>query len=146
MVKIYIYIFLCLGISSYGQSLEWLTDYDVAVKKSKKQHKNILIYFTGSDWCGPCKTLKSDFFNNEKFNESLQNYILLKLDFPRNQDLISKKEKISNRKLLEKYNKAKSFPKVVVVTSRGKVKGVESGYSMLRDPSSYNNLLHKFMN
>jgi len=146
MLKIYIYVILCFGVSSYGQTTEWLTDYKDAAKVSKKQHKNILIYFTGSDWCGPCKNLKADFFEKEKFQKYSQNFVLLRLDFPRNQDLISKKEKVKNRKLLEKYNKEKRFPKVVVVTSKGKVKGVENGYGMLRDPSPYERLLNKFIN
>jgi len=146
MLKIYIYVILCLSVSSYGQTNVWMTDYNDAAKVSKKHDKNILIYFTGSDWCGPCKNLKTDFFEKEQFQKYSKHFVLLKLDFPRNQDLISEKEKERNKKLLEKYNKSKRFPKVVVITPKGKVKGIESGYGMLRDPSSYQNLLDKFIN
>ena len=40
---------------------KWLTNYDTAISKAKKQKKNVLVYFTGSDWCPPCKMLKTDF-------------------------------------------------------------------------------------
>ena len=38
-------------------SLNWSPTFKEALKKSKKEKKPVLIYFTGSDWCGPCKAL-----------------------------------------------------------------------------------------
>ena len=37
--------------------LNWMPNYKKALKKSKKERKPVLIYFTGSDWCGPCKKI-----------------------------------------------------------------------------------------
>jgi thioredoxin-related protein len=39
----------------------WLTDYDAALTQAEKQDKNVLLYFTGSDWCAQCKMLKKRF-------------------------------------------------------------------------------------
>lgn len=38
-------------------TLNWVSSYDEALSKSKEEKKPILIYFKGSDWCGPCKVL-----------------------------------------------------------------------------------------
>jgi len=32
----------------------WMTDIDSALAKAKKEKKNVLVEFTGSDWCPPC--------------------------------------------------------------------------------------------
>ncbi len=42
-----------------------------------------------------------------------------------------------NKELLAKYNKEKSFPTVLFMNYRGKVKEKISGYSYLRDASKY---------
>ncbi len=146
MFRKYIYFILFVGISSYGQSINWLDSYKRAIKDAKKSKKNILIYFTGSDWCSPCKSLKADFFETEKFERLSNEFVLLKLDFPRNLDLISEEQRKENKILLSKYNIDKKFPKIVVVDKREKIKGVESGYGMLRDPSPYEKLLNKYKN
>jgi thiol:disulfide interchange protein len=49
--------------------LNWESNFKVALKKSKKEKKPILIYFTGSDWCGPCKVLDKKLFHSEKFKK-----------------------------------------------------------------------------
>jgi thioredoxin-related protein len=109
---------------------KWLTDYDTAISKAKKQKKNVLVYFTGSDWCPPCKMLKTDFFDTNEFQELSDNYILLYVDIPRNKDLISKKQLIKNKELLIKLNKRKVFPLLMVLNSKGKEIDEVTGYSM----------------
>ena len=41
--------------SEEDKGLPWETDISVAMEKAKKEGKDILINFTGSDWCGWCK-------------------------------------------------------------------------------------------
>ena len=65
-----VFLFLVListTISAQDSQLNWLLDFDRAKNISKEQDKPILVYFTGSDWCGPCKRLKADFFSSEGF-------------------------------------------------------------------------------
>lgn len=134
---------LIFASSVYSQEKEnnWHNDFDVAAKIAKKEKKPILIYFTGSDWCGPCKMLVEDFFDTERFKSLTQgNYVLYKADFPRNTDLITDKQAEDNSKLSKKYQRT-SFPTVVIANFKGKVKAKRSGYNLLRDPSYYFNLL-----
>ena len=44
---------LVLSVSTSLQSAEgWITDYEAAKKQAAKEGKDILMDFTGSDWCG----------------------------------------------------------------------------------------------
>ena len=122
---------------------KWLTNYDSAISKAKKQKKNVLVYFTGSDWCPPCKMLKTDLFDTNEFQELSNNYILLYVDVPRNRDLISEKQMVHNKELLTKLNKKKVFPMFKVIDAKGNELDKLSGYSMNGVIDSHLKLLEK---
>ena len=131
----FIYVFFFLSIHfSFAQensiALDWVSSYKKAQKISKKQGKPILIYFTGSDWCGPCKILDKKLFHTQKFAEyANKNLVLYKADVPRNKDLVDAKTKKVNKMLSKKY-KQRSFPTLVMVNYRGKELGVKHGMYM----------------
>lgn len=122
---------------------KWLTNYDTAISKAKKQNKNVLVYFTGSDWCPPCKMLKTDLFDTKEFKELSNNYILLYIDVPRNRDLISEKQMVHNKALLTKLNKKKVFPLFKIIDAKGNELDKLSGYSMNGVVDSHLRLLEK---
>jgi len=89
-------IALCLPFLMTGQTesliiedSNWQTDYETAMTCAKKEKKNILVYFTGSDWCAPCKMLKTDLFAKDEFKEISDSYVMLYIDIPRNRDILS---------------------------------------------------------
>ena len=125
------------------ETSEWLTDYDTALKKAAKQDKNILVFFTGSDWCPPCKMLKIDLFENNEFKALSDNYILLYVDIPRNKDILTAKQLQHNRELNSKYNKKGAVPLLKVLNENGKELGKYSGYSMNGEIKYHLNLLRK---
>ena len=103
-----------LSVSEYAKSnevkLNWMPTYKEALKKSKREKKPVLIYFTGSDWCGPCKVLDKDLFHTEKFKAlAEEDLILLEVDIPRRLDIISpdrmKENKIIQKKIAEEILK-----------------------------------------
>lgn len=114
-------------------NLNWLTDINEAKSISSKEKKPILVYFTGSDWCPPCKMLKEDFFNSEKFEEKAKGMVLVMVDMPRRVDIITEAQKKKNIALAQQYNKAGSYPNIVALNGKGKVIGEISGYSFLRE-------------
>ena len=68
--------------------LNWYTDLSKAVSISINEKKPIMLFFTGSDWCGWCMRLKKEVFNHEKFKIwSDDKIILVELDFPRRKKL-----------------------------------------------------------
>lgn len=137
MKRILFVLFLFTALVAQGQDASWLTDFDKAKKQSRKTNKPILMYFTGSDWCGPCKMLKKDFWQHPDFLAQSDYFILLEVDIPFKQDVISEDQMKKNKALQNKYNLEKSFPTVLVLDANGKVKDRISAYSMLRDTSGY---------
>ena len=122
---------------------EWLTDYSKAVKKAKKGDKNILVYFTGSDWCPPCKKLKTDLFESAEFIAISKDYVLLYVDIPRNKDLLSKEQLEHNYDLASKFNKKNAVPLLKIINTKGNSLGEYSGYSMTGDTQYHMRLLEQ---
>jgi thioredoxin-related protein len=110
--------------------LSWMPTYKEALKRSRKEKKPVLIYFTGSDWCGPCKVLDRDLFHTTKFKDlSDKELVLLEVNIPRRVDIISPKKMKENKIIQQKY-KVKSFPTLMIVNHRGKKIAEKKGYIM----------------
>jgi len=141
-----ILLFLCVR-TVYGQEskLNWLLDFNEAKLISLKQDKPILIYFTGSDWCAPCKKLKSDFFSTEKFASESQKFVLLLVDLPRKNDIITPEQKSKNMILMQDYNRRSSFPTLVGLDSEGNKLGDINGYSRSYGTDDYYVFLNKIL-
>lgn len=136
-------VFFISTVSLQAQEAKWHTDFEKAKKVAKQQNKPIIMYFTGSDWCGPCKMLKKDFWLDQKFLAKANDFVLLEVDIPFRDDIISPSQMKKNMKLQDKYNKDKSFPTTLLLDANGRVKGEVSGYSMLRDTAPYYAFLNK---
>ena len=91
-------ILTLLFISSFtltAQELKWETDINVASRLAIKQKKVIMMFFTGSDWCGWCTRLQKEVFYTDDFKKwANNNVVLLELDYPRNKVM---DEKIKNQ-------------------------------------------------
>ncbi|NQX84612.1 MAG: thioredoxin family protein [Flavobacteriaceae bacterium] len=114
-------------------ALKWLVDIEEAKTLSKAQNKPILVYFTGSDWCGPCKRLKTDFFDSNAFKSNADAMVLLLVDMPRRKDIITIEQRKKNEALMKTYNTKGSFPNIIGLDAKGKVITEISGYNMMRD-------------
>lgn len=120
---------------------DWQLDYSNAQSIAAANEKPILIFFTGSDWCGPCKMLVADFFESPEFLDNVAvSFVLYEADFPRNRSLISKQQSKSNFKLQRRYG-ISSYPTIVVVNARGKKLGMMKGYNLLRDTKNHYSFL-----
>tara|TARA_Y100000385_G_scaffold79583_1_gene81086 strand:- start:1274 stop:1741 length:468 start_codon:yes stop_codon:yes gene_type:complete len=86
MKKIIIFAFILFFQNYHSQqsTLNWHTDLNKAVNISITDKKPIMLFFTGSDWCGWCMRLKKEVFNFPEFEIwSRDNVVLVELDFPR---------------------------------------------------------------
>ena len=136
-MKPYLLLFLLLPIIGFSQSdkisvadINWHLNYDKALKESKEENKNILVYFTGSDWCAPCKKLKTDFFETDDFKAASEEYVLLYVDIPMNKDLLTSDQLAHNKALLPRLNKKNVFPLFTVVDPKERQLDKMSGYNM----------------
>ncbi len=120
--------FLTLGVFAIGGSSfasdTWYTNYDEAVKVSKKSGKPILVNFTGSDWCGWCIRLQNEVFDKPDFKKwASKKVVLLELDFPQHKVLKPDLKK-QNTILGQKYaSVVPGFPTILFMDPDGTVFG-----------------------
>ena len=63
---------------------EWMTDFEAAKKKAAAENKDLLVDFTGSDWCGWCIKLVDEVFKHDSFKKGVADkFVLVELDFPK---------------------------------------------------------------
>nr|WP_314840088.1 thioredoxin family protein [uncultured Flavobacterium sp.] len=142
MKKSIIFLFLMIGTIGFSQS--WKTSFTEAKAQAAAENKNILLVFSGSDWCAPCIKLDKTIWQSEEFkSESAQKWVIYKADFPKKKaNLLPLELTESNKKLAEQYNKAGNFPLVLLLNPSGSVLGI-SGYKNV-SPQEYIQLIHSF--
>jgi protein disulfide-isomerase len=85
MKKILIVALLILGATTVeAQELKWETNMEQASQIAIKTKKPLLMFFTGSDWCGWCIRLQNEVLKKPEFAAwAKENVVLLELDYPR---------------------------------------------------------------
>lgn len=107
--------------------INWMTNYDEAVKLSKSTSKPLVLFFTGSDWCGWCQKLEQESLDTPEFaQEAGDKFIFMKLDFPVNTTLPSQLA-TQNKQLQKKFN-ISGFPTLVILDSKQQTQIGKTGY------------------
>jgi thioredoxin-related protein len=86
MKKILFILFVTLSsiLVQAQEDLIWHTDMAKASELSMKEKKPLMLFFTGSDWCGWCIRLQNEVFKKDEFTKwAKENVILVELDYPR---------------------------------------------------------------
>lgn len=119
--------FFCVVLSG------WETDMSKALEKAKKEHKLVLLKFSGSDWCLPCMKMQKEIFESQSFIKFADtSLVLVNADFPRlNKNRLSKDQQKKNDALAEKYNKQGTFPLTLILDTDGKVLKSWESYSRM---------------
>jgi thioredoxin-related protein len=127
MRKVFIIVLVFMG--SFGvqaQELKWETDINKAISVSNKTKKPMLLFFTGSDWCGWCIRLQKEVLKTPEFATwAKKNVVLVELDYPRSKpqsDII----KNQNNGLQQIFG-IQGFPTIYFATA--KVKGGKPSYT-----------------
>jgi thioredoxin-related protein len=143
MKKVILFAFIFSATLSFSQN--WTTSLEAAKTEAASSNKNILLVFSGSDWCAPCIKLDRTIFQTEVFKaEAAQKWVLVKADFPKKKgNLLSVELTDSNKKLAEKYNKEGNFPLVVLLDNTGKIIGI-LGYKNVT-PEAYIQLINNLI-
>jgi thioredoxin-related protein len=128
MVKLLVaaVLFFTTGLVPYP----WLNNLNNAEQLAKRDHKLILLNFSGSDWCIPCMKLRADIFNSDAFIKyAKDNLILVNADFPRKKkNELSRDQQKENDALAAKYNPEGRFPFTILLDSNGNKLKVWDGY------------------
>jgi protein disulfide-isomerase len=76
--------FVLSSFAVQAQELKWETDINKAISVSNKTKKPMLLFFTGSDWCGWCIRLQKEVLKTPEFATwAKKNVVLVELDYPR---------------------------------------------------------------
>ena len=117
-VKLLIAIFLV-----YFAVPGWHSDLQEAKQIAEKEHRHILLNFSGSDWCGPCIRMHDEIFESEVFKKMADtDLVLLNADFPRKKknQLPPRQQEINNR-IADQYNSSGKFPYTLLLDEKGKI-------------------------
>ncbi len=97
----------------------WMEDFEAAKAKASAEGKDLLIDFTGSDWCGWCIKLKSEVFDQEAFKTAAPKiFVLVELDYPQ-QKPQSDAIKAQNQKLQGEFG-IEGFPTIYLTDAQGR--------------------------
>ena len=94
-----------------------MTAFEAAKKKAVTEKKPLLLEFTGSDWCPPCKMLNQQVFSKPEFKGG-EKFVLVKLDFPRDKSKVDEATQKQNAMLQEKYG-ITGYPTILLVDEKG---------------------------
>ena len=108
----------------------WHYSLDEAKQIAVKEHKYILLNFSGSDWCGPCIRMHKEIFDDPVFqNFAGETLVMVNADFPRSKkNQLSQEQQSLNGKMADTYNRQGAFPYTVLLDAEGKVLKAWDGY------------------
>ncbi len=131
-------LLLISSVAVFAQ--DWNVNLESAKEKAEQESKNIILVFSGSDWCAPCIKLEKNIWESAEFKiAAKENWVMLKADFPRKKaNRLSKEQTQENEMLAEKYNPNGYFPLVLVIDKSGNVLGT-TGY---KDSSPSDYIIH----
>jgi thioredoxin-related protein len=130
-----------LALTAYADT-PWLTDYKKAQQQAKASNKLLLLEFTGSDWCPPCRMLQKDVLSTPEFKDfASKNFVLVEIDFPRAKE--QTRELAEQNQMLAQRFGIQGFPSIIVVNSDGKKLGELVGYDSRAGWKGYIDSLEK---
>lgn len=106
---------------------EWITSFEEAKARAQKENKDILINFTGSEWCTWCIRLSQEVFSQPGFTEyATKNYILVEADFPMSPTGQPEAIDPQHQELADTYE-FQGFPTIMLFDKQGRP-FAQSGY------------------
>lgn len=142
MKKILLLSLLLFFKISFSQN--WKSSFEEAKSQALAENKNIVLVFSGSDWCAPCIKLDKAVWQSEEFKKEAEtNWVIYKADFPKKKaNQLSPALTAANKLLAEKYNTSGNFPLVLLLDKNGVVLGIQ-GYKNYT-AADYIQLIHSF--
>ncbi len=105
---------------SFAGGEGWMHDFEAAKKKAAAENKDLLVDFTGSDWCGWCIKLVDEVFQHDAFKTGIaDNYILVELDYPKDKSKLDEATIAQNEELKKSYA-IKGYPSIFLMDAQGR--------------------------
>ena len=111
---------LALTGLSFAGGEGWTSDFPAAKKQAAEAGKDLLMDFTGSDWCGWCIKLNDEVFKHDGFKNGVKDsFLLVEIDFPNDKSKLSEETQAQNRKLGEEFG-IEGYPTIVLADASGR--------------------------
>ena len=150
MKKIIVALLLFAGsYAAEAQELVWETNVTKAMAISNETKKPLLLFFTGSDWCGWCIRLQKEVLKTPEFALwAKENVVLVELDFPRRATQAPEIKK-QNEELQMAFG-IQGFPTIILAnatTKEGKVnfEGIGSTGYVAGGPTAWLTVANGFL-
>ncbi|MEO1435302.1 MAG: thioredoxin family protein [Bacteroidota bacterium] len=120
-----LFLFLLPLAGYHSESNLWKADLGEAIESAKADDKQILMVFSGSDWCRPCIKLRQEILDHSSFQAFAEHeLVLLEVDFPRaRKNRLPAEQTAKNEALAERYNPQGAFPRMVLLEADQTVLG-----------------------
>jgi thioredoxin-related protein len=111
---------LCYSSFAFAGEGGWSSDFAASKKEATESKKDLLMDFTGSDWCGWCIKLKKEVFDCEPFKVGVKDkFVLLEVDFPQDKKKLTEETTKQNADLAKKYP-VSGYPAILLCDAAGK--------------------------
>ncbi len=126
-------IFISIWLSCLSVA-DWHYDLQEAKQLARKEHKHILLNFSGSDWCGPCMRMRKEIFDNDAFKKMADSeLVLVNADFPRmKKNQLPAQQQQLNNAMADQYNMQGKFPYTVLLNADGKLLKAWDGFPEMK--------------
>jgi thiol:disulfide interchange protein len=124
---------IALGTVSVAMAeVTWMNDLEAAKARAAKEHKAMVLEFTGSAWCPPCKALHAAVLTSPEFAAFSKDVVLVALDYPTLSERAPEKVRANPAltrlmAIKEKYQ-VPGFPTVFYFDANGKQQSKLVGY------------------
>lgn len=110
---------------------DWVLDMNEGLAAARAEGKDILVDFTGSDWCKVCVQLDSEVFGKQEFLAAArEDFVLVKLDYPEpggaTWKTMAREQHLANDREKQAFA-VNSFPTLYLMTPEG-VAYARTGY------------------
>jgi len=103
-----------LGAASQANGDQWTTDPDSAIAAAKKDGKDLLFYFAGTEKCKNCKLLEEEVFDQADFQDEITSeFLLIRVEHPES-SAANEIEKVHSLKWSREFG-VTNFPTVFLV-------------------------------
>ncbi len=110
-----------LSLMAGKEPVGWETDFARAQKLAEEKNLPVLVLFSGTDWCPPCKALRRTVLDKPEFRQALKDKcVMLYVDVPRGHN------KKFERDMQEKYSFIQLRGVPTAVVTDGKISTVKS--------------------
>jgi thioredoxin-related protein len=113
-------VMVALHGAAFAGGEGWSSDFAAAKKQAAESKKDLLLDFTGSDWCSWCMKLNDEVFKLEPFKAGVKDsFVLVELDFPKDKSKLSDDTQKQNAELVKTYA-VQGYPTILLCDADGR--------------------------